>query len=93
MVFVSFEPEAKSSKTIRGSIHPLKDKITGDIKSYLFFKLSDLPKTYDESAGNMTATAMSDGMSAAIGFGCLVLGGVFGAVITVIVKRKKENKA
>ena len=87
------DKETMNYSKMYSAYRSLKDKITGDIKSYLFFKLSDLPKTYDESAGNMTATAMSDGMSAAIGFGCLVLGGVFGAVITVIVKRKKENKA
>ena len=86
------DKETMNYSKMYSAYRSLKDKITGDIKSYLFFKLSDLPKTYDESAGNMTATAMSDGMSAAIGFGCLVLGGVFGAVITVIVKRKKENK-
>ena len=87
------DKETMNYSKMYSAYRSLKDKITGDIKSYLFFKLSDLPKTYDESAGNMTATAMSDGMSAAIGFGCLVLGGVLGSVITVIVKRKKENKA
>jgi len=82
----------RQRKTMYSAYRSLKDKITGDIKSYLFFKLSDLPKTYDEAAGNMTATAMSGDMIAVVGFGGLVLGGAIGSVITALVKRKKKNK-
>ena len=58
---------------------------------YIFSKLSNDVKTYDESAGNMTATAMSGGMIALIGFGGLILGGALGAVITVLINKKKKE--
>ena len=62
----------------------LQDKMV-----YVFYTLSNDVKTYDESAGNMTATALSGGMIAIIGFGGLALGAVLGAVVTVLVKKKK----
>ena len=66
--------------------------ITGDYSKYIFLKLSNDIKTYDESAGNMTATAMSGGMIALIGIGGLILGGVLGAVITVLISKNKRKK-
>jgi hypothetical protein len=59
----------------------VKDKIFGESKAYVFFKRSDIAKTYDESAGNMTATAMSGGTVALISFGCLVLGAALGSIV------------
>ena len=63
-----------------------------DMYIYMFYLLSRDIKTYDEAAGNMTATAMSGDMIAVVGFGGLVLGGALGSVITALVKRKKKNK-
>ncbi len=71
----------------------VKDKIFGESKAYVFFKLSNIAKTYDEAAGNMTATAMSGGTVALIGFGGLALGAVLGAVIAVLVNKKKKKTA
>ena len=68
--------------------------ITGDYSMYIFSKLSNDVKTYDESAGNMTASSIGGGMIALIGFGGLILGGALGAVIAVLIvknKKKKEN--
>ena len=64
--------------------------ITGDYSKYIFSKLSNDIKTYDESAGNMTASSFNSGMIAIFGFGGLILGGALGAVITILVKRKKK---
>ena len=69
----------------------VKDKIFGEDKAYVFFKLSDTSKTYDESAGNMTASSVGGGMIAVIGFGGLILGGALGAVITVLIKKRKKE--
>ena len=66
--------------------------ITGDYSMYIFSKLSNDVKTYDESAGNMTATAMSGGTVAVIGFGALILGGALGAIITVLINKNKKKK-
>ena len=67
--------------------------VAGKYTMYIFTKLSNDVKTYDESAGNMTATTMNSGTWAIFGFGGLALGAVLGAVITVLVKKgkKKEN--
>ena len=65
--------------------------ITGDYSMYIFSKLSNDVKTYDESAGNMTATAMSGGTVAIIGFGALILGGALGAIITALTNKKKKK--
>ena len=67
--------------------------ITGDYTMYIFHKLSDEIKTYDESAGNMTASARGNGMAAVWGFGGLAVGAVLGAVVTVLVKKKKKTEA
>ena len=66
---------------------------TNRYKVYVFCKLSADIKSYDESAGNMTASAIGTGTWAIFGFGGLALGAVLGAVITVLVKKgkKKEN--
>ena len=72
----------------------VKDNIFGEDKAYMFFKLSDVSKTYDESAGNMTASTIGVGTMALIGFGGLILGGALGAVIAVLVgKNKKKNES
>ena len=63
--------------------------VAGDYTQYIFYKLSKDVKTYDESAGNMTASAMSGGMAAIFGFGGLALGAVLGAVVTVLVRKKR----
>ena len=68
--------------------------ITGDYNTlYVFSKLSNDVKTYDESAGNMTASALGDGMWAIFGFGGLVIGGALGAVIAVLINKKKKETA
>ena len=65
--------------------------LQGDYSKYIFLKLSNDIKTYDESAGNMTASSFNGGILAIAGFGGLVLGGALGAVITILVKRKKKS--
>ena len=70
----------------------VKDKLFGESKAYVFFKLSSISKTYDESAGNMTASALGDGMWAIFGFGGLILGGALGAAIAVLVNKNKKKK-
>ena len=64
----------------------------GDYSKYIFSKLSNDVKSYDESAGNMTATAMNGGTVAIIGFGSLILGGALGAIITVLINKNKKKK-
>ena len=65
--------------------------ITGDYTQYIFMKLSNDVKTYDEASGNMTATAMNTGTVAVFGFGGLAIGAVLGAVVTALVKKKKTT--
>ena len=67
--------------------------IAGDYTQYIFCKLSSDVKTYDEGAGNMTATTMSTGKVAIFGIGGLALGAVLGAVVTGLVKKKKKVEA
>ena len=66
--------------------------IVGDYSKYIFTKLSDDIKTYDESEGNMTASSMGSGTIAIIVAGSLIVGGALGAVITVLVNRNKKKK-
>ena len=66
--------------------------ITGDYTKYIFCKLSNDTKTYDEAAGNMTATAMSGGMIAIIGLGGLALGAALGAIVAAMVSKNKKKK-
>ena len=68
-----------------------RDTLSSPHKVYVFIKQSKDKKTYDESAGNMTASTIGGGMIAAIGFGCLFLGGALGAVITVLIKKRKKE--
>ena len=67
--------------------------IAGDYSKYIFSKLSNDVKTYDESAGNMTASALGGGTVAIIGFGCLALGAALGAVCAVLINKKKKKTA
>ena len=73
------------------TVSTLWQTVTEDYTKYIFNRVSNNVKTYDETAGNMTATSMSGGMVAAIGLGGLVLGGALGAVITALIKRKKKE--
>ena len=66
--------------------------VAGDYSMYIFSKLSNDIKTYDESAGNMTASAVGSGMIAIWGFGGLALGAVLGVLGTILVKRKKKTE-
>ena len=66
--------------------------VAGDYSMYIFSKLSNDVKTYDESAGNMTASALGGGMWAIFGFGGLVIGGALGAVIAVMINKNKKKK-
>ncbi|MBQ3264423.1 MAG: hypothetical protein IJH07_01470 [Ruminococcus sp.] len=66
--------------------------VAGDYSMYIFSKLSNDVKTYDESAGNMTASAVGGGMIAIWGFGGLALGAVLGVLGTILVKRKKKTE-
>ena len=66
--------------------------IAGDYSKYIFSKLSNDTKTYDEAAGNMTATAMSGGMIAIIGLGGLALGAALGAIVAAMVSKNKKKK-
>ena len=66
--------------------------LTDEYTMYIFIKESFDSKTYDESAGNMTASSFNNGMIAIIGLGGLVIGGALGAVITVLIKKNKKKK-
>ena len=74
------------------TFNTLWQNITGAYNKYIFIKQSNDVKTYDESAGNMTASSIGGGMVAMIGIGCLILGGALGAVIAVLVNKKKKKK-
>ena len=68
--------------------------VTGNKSKYIFCKHSSDIKTYDQSAGNMTASTFGSGMTAVWGFGGLALGMIIGAVGAVLInknKKKKEN--
>ena len=64
--------------------------VAGDYTQYIFYKFSNDVKTYDEAAGNMTATAMSRGKLAIFGVGGLALGAALGVAVTSLVKKKKK---
>jgi hypothetical protein len=66
--------------------------LQGDYSKYIFLKLSNEIKTYDESAGNMIASSVNNGLIALWGFGGLILGGALGAVIAVIIYKNKKKK-
>lgn len=68
--------------------------IAGDYTVYIFTKLSNDVKTYDESTGNMTASAIRNSNAALFGFSGLAIGVIIGAVGVVFIgkgKKKKEN--
>ena len=64
--------------------------IAGDYSMYIFTKLSNDVKTYDEASGNMTASAFSGGTAALFGFGGAAIGAILGVVVTGFVKKKKK---
>ena len=64
--------------------------VAGDYTRYVFYKLSSDVKTYDEASGNMTASAFSGGTAALFGFGGAAVGAILGALVTVLVKKKKK---
>ena len=66
--------------------------LQGDYSKYIFLKLSNEIKTYDESAGNMTASTFNAGMIAIFGFGGIIIGGALGAVIAVLIYKNKKKK-
>ena len=55
--------------------------VAGDYTQYIFYKLSKDVKTYDESAGNMTASSIGSGTTVIIGIGSLIVGLALGAVV------------
>ena len=59
---------------------------------YIFSKLSKDIKTYDESAGNMTASSIGGGTVAIIGFGGIALGAALGAAVAVLINKNKKKK-
>lgn len=66
--------------------------ITGEKTMYIFGKLSKESKPYDESAGNLTATAFGRGTTAIICVCGAALGGIIGAVGAVLfIKKRKVN--
>ena len=86
--------EYRNYSKLYSAYNTVKNIFTDQCKAYVFYKLSDISKTYDESAGNMTASSINNGMIALWGFGGLALGAVLGAVISVLIvknKKKKEN--
>jgi hypothetical protein len=66
--------------------------IGGDDTKYIFCKCSNISKTYDESAGNMTASSIGSGTLVLIGAGLLLAGGALGAVVAVLINNKKKKK-
>ena len=67
--------------------------VAGDYSVYAFCKRSgDDVKTYDESAGNMTASSIGSGKLAVIGLGSLAAGIAIGAVAAVSVSRSKKKR-
>ena len=66
--------------------------ITGGYTMYIFTKLSNDVKTYDEASGNMTASTIRNGNTAIFGFGGMAIGAIVGAVGAVLVSRGKKKK-
>ena len=60
---------------------------------YIFTKLNNDIKTYDEASGNMTASTFNGGMAAIFGFDGAAVGAILGALVTVFVKKKKKADA
>lgn len=74
------------------SVSTIWQTVTGDYTKYIFSKLSSNVKTYDESAGNMTASSIGGGTVAIIGFGGIALGAALGAAVAVLINNKKKKK-
>ena len=85
--------EYRNYSKLYSAYNTVKNIFTDQCKAYVFYKLSDISKTYDESAGNMTATAMNGGMIAIWSFGGLALGAVLGIAGTILVKKRKKTEA
>ena len=65
----------------------------GDYSAYVFCMRSDDDvKTYDASAGNMTASSIGSGTTVIIGIGSLIVGLALGAVVAVLVSKNKKKK-
>ncbi len=67
--------------------------LISDNTLYMFYGISDTPKTYDESSGNMTATDLNSGTAALFGFGGMAIGAVLGAILSNMLRKKKESEA
>ena len=65
--------------------------IAGDYSKYIFAKVSDDVKTYDESAGNMTASSINNSVVALWGFGGLALGALLGITCALFIKKRKKE--
>lgn len=78
----------RNYKTFQKTINLISDKTL-----YMFYSISDTPKTYDESSGNMTATDLNSGTAALFGFGGMAIGAVLGAVLSFMLRKKKESEA
>lgn len=76
----------RNYSTFTKTINLISDKTL-----YMFYGISDTPKTYDESAGNMTASTFNSSTSALFGFGGMALGAVLGAVLAVMLRKKRET--
>ncbi len=59
---------------------------------YVFCKYDRNVKTYDESAGNMRASAFNSGTFAIWGLGGLAIGAVLGAVVAVLITKNRKKK-
>ena len=59
---------------------------------FIFTKLSKDIKTYDESAGNMTASSIGGGKTAIFGFGGIAIGAVLGALCAMLISKNKKKK-
>ena len=70
----------------------VKESLFDSGKAYVFFKLSKDVKTYDESAGNMTASSIGGGKTAIFGFGGIAIGAVLGALGAVLIGKNKKKK-
>ena len=70
----------------------VKESLFDSGKAYVFFKLSKDIKTYDESAGNMTASSIGGGKTAIIGFGGIAIGAVLGALGAMLIGKNKKKK-
>ena len=86
--------EYRYYSTIGSALHSIKTSFAEDKPAYVFYGTSNFYKTYDESAGNMTASVVGSGTSVIFGAAGLVVGAAIGIIITNIVrKRKKTSEA